>query len=280
VSSIRAEDHAVPQPGAVPRPGGLPGPWRQRFLARFGVAGATATALITAALGVAHVLTSGGPLSLADLGAAPAPAPVSGRPGLAPGGAPVPVVFTVGGPPVSAGLTVTGVALAAAGLPLDCPPQAWTVEVPAPVRISPGTAQPRIPATVALADDAPWRCQGLTLGTLIGTVSAVDAEGSPVTLDGTADVPLAVATLGTPGAAVTEESGQAVVVTTPGLAAPPGTRYTVEVTGADRHWKAVCQLRSAAPCATGQPAGAAGARYRVTAWLGSFWRRTSAELRP
>jgi hypothetical protein len=247
------------------------------------VAGGVAVtlALGAAAVGLGHVLTSGGPLSVVDLHRPPVPAVVRGTAGLAPGGPAVPVVFVAGGHPSAVPLTVSSVAPVAAGLPLACPPPVWHVQLPARVRIDPAVTPIRVPATVALADDAPPGCQGLAVEALVATVSALAPDGTPVALDSTADRPLRVATLGTPGIAVGEESGKVMVAIAPDAAAPPGVHYTVESENSPGRWTALCRLTEPGPCATGHRADRGDdVRYRVTARLGSYWRRASAAIRP
>jgi hypothetical protein len=259
-----------------------------RLAARRGVRLAAGLAVLVAlgatAAGLSRLLTNGGPLALLDVGATRAPLPVAGRSGLSPGGAPVPVGFVVGaragGPAISGPLTVTGLRPVGAGLPPSCPPAAWALDLPRPVRLAAGTTAPRVPATVTLTDDAPAGCQGVAVPAMIVTVSAVDPGGRPVHLNATADAPLSAAVLGTPGIALTDRSGRVEVVTTPDPATPAGARFTIEAADRTGRWTVACQLPTSTPCVTGRPAGEGGTRFRATALLGRFWRRTSVALRP
>jgi hypothetical protein len=250
-------------------------PRRRHALAALAVA-AVVVAVCAAAVG--FLLTSGGPLSVIGLNASPAPAPVAGTAGLSPGGAPVEVGFIAVGTATSGSVTVTAVEPDADSLPLDCPPAAWVVTVPQPVTIAVATVPTRVPARVTLSDDAPTECQGLTVQALTGTVVGRPADGKPTRLLSTADRSLRVATLGTPGIAVTRDSGAPVVVITPDAAAPAGTHYSVESAGPDGAWHSACRLTGPTPCATGDQAEAGTTRYRVTARLGSFWQRASTVL--
>jgi hypothetical protein len=264
--------------GAAQGPEGPRGP-RRPASHRRRVAVALVVAAVVVALGAAAVgflLTSGGPLSAIGLSASPPPAPVAGTAGLVPGGPAVPVGFVAVGTAESGGVTVRTIEADAESLPLACPPSAWVITVPEPVTIAVATVPTRIPARVTLSDDAPSGCQGVTVQALTGTVTAATSGGDGTQLHSTAERPLTVATLGTPAIAVTTDSGAAVVVITADRAAPAGIHYSVESAAPGGEWRSACQLAEPTPCATGQRAETGTTRYRVTARLGSFWRRTSA----
>jgi hypothetical protein len=237
--------------------------------------GAVAVAVL-AAVAVGFVLTSGGPLSVVDLHASPPPAPVAGSAGLVPGAPATEIPFMVVGTATTGEVTASTLEADAASLPLACPPEAWDLTLPRPVRIVTPAVPTPVVVRVALSDDAPTGCQGVTVPALTATVHDRTAGEGGARLSSSAERALTVATLGTPGVAVTRDGAQAVVVVTADPLAPPSTHYTVEAAGADGRWRSVCQLSTPAPCATGLQADDGSHRYRVTARLGSFWRRTSA----
>jgi hypothetical protein len=239
---------------------------------------AAVVVIALAGVGLGLLLTSGGPLSLLDLDRPGRPV-VTGTPGLTPGGPGLAIVFLVSHPP-AADVAVTAVEPDAASLPLDCGPQSWSLTPVAGARVPAGTSGTRVAVTVTLTDDAAAACQGITVPAMTGGLTGTGPDGTPARLPATAEGALTVATLGTPGVAVAERSGQTVVLTTPDPAAPERTHYTVEATGADGHWAPLCRLTGPVACAAGSRAGERGVQYRVTARLGGFWRRTSTAITP
>ena len=273
----------APRPSSVQvvtTPGEAPprrtAPHRRRGVVTF----AAGAGLVAAALGVGYLLTSGGPLSVVNLDARPTVPLVVGAPGMSPGGAPQKVVFLVGGGSSAVRATLTGLTPIDDVLPLACPARAWEVTLAGPVPIASALVGTRVPATLALSGDAPASCQGLAIPTFSASVDATGTNGRPVLLHASLETPVTVATLGTPGVAVRDDSGRAVVVITPDPQFPAGTHYTVEATGPNGRWAPACLLSMPTPCRTDHDADDAGVHYRVTARLGAFWRRTSADVHP
>jgi hypothetical protein len=262
------------------REGGYPaagrgGQPRRRSVLAVSLGAVAVIAIGSVALGQA--LDPGGPLSILGLAAAPTITGVPGTAGLSPGGPAQPVSLLVTGAVPGTALPISAITVDGPSLPVDCPPDVWTVAPNAPGRVSAG-ADIHVAATVALTDDAPTACQGATVAALTATITVRGPGGTEVTLSSTAEAPITIASLGTPTITVGEQSGQAVVLTTTKGPALPSTRFVVEAADADGNWTSICRLFEAVPCATGRKPGASGVRYRVTATLGTYWRRESAAL--
>lgn len=266
--------------------------------------------MVLAALGLDYLLSSGHPLSVVDLDRTGSKALVAGTPGMAPNGMPATVTLLVSphrtsasssssasstpssstpspstpastpsstaGPaaPADPTLRITSVTLDAASLPPTCPPDAWLIAADPDTRITPRLPS-RVRAAIALSDAAPAGCQGAVVPALRASVRARDLHGKSVTLRSRIDTTLTVATLGSPSIAISVKGDRIVVIPHADPVAPAGTRYTIEAAGADARWTTVCRLETPQPCATGRRVGGTTVRYRVTAQLGGFWRRSS-----
>jgi hypothetical protein len=201
--------------------------------------------------------------------AAAAATAAAGADGVVPGGPPV--VVAVGlATPAGRRLAVTSIRPDASSLPLACPASLWSFAPAA----APRRADARVAVAVSLAPQAPSTCQGLT-AVLPVTVTARRPDGT--TVRSAAAVPLAVARLGTPRAAVRVDHGRLVVQGTASPTGPSPTAFTVDAVRPDGSREPVCREHSLLGCVDGHGLPATERRYVLTAWRGA-WHAVSATV--